>query len=273
MKKVLLIFNGINSPENVLSFIKKNLKTEGVQFHGIFIRKLQRDQPYNYPFPNDLSATAVDYSIETEEAESYRLIHIYINLFEGECRANNMEFKTDFFIETPLEHLIANSGFVDLIISDRKTEFDDDSIDKLLVKAHCPVLLVGTAEVPLTQAVLTYDGSANSMHAIRQYKYLFPELASLQTHLLSVVDEDVRQNEKENTQLNDWLAQHFKNFTINIRYGHPELEMVDFINRSGNSIVVMGAFGRSSLSRWLQSSHAEKILSDTKATVFTTHLA
>lgn len=271
MKKVLLIFNGINSPENVVSFIKMNLKVESSHFHGIFINKLHTNQAYNYPFPNDLSATSVDYSFDTDEQETYRLIKMYINLFEDECKANNMAFKADFVTEVSLDHLIERSGYVDLIISDRKTEFDDYSIDRILTKAHCPVLLIGTGAKKVTKSVLTYDGSTNSMHAIRQYSYLLPELSDLDTSLFSVIDDE-GDTEKQQTLVKDWMIQHFSNFNIEIRYGKPEQTMVDFIKQSSNALVVMGAYGRSTLSRWANSSHAEKILSDTNATIFITHL-
>lgn len=270
MKKVLLIFNGIGSPENVLSFIKKNLRIEGSHFHGIFINKLHTAQAFEYPFPNDLAATSVDYSFETGEAETYRLINTYINLFEDECKANNITYKTDFFTEVALEHLIERSAYADLILSDRRTEFDDYSIDKLLSKAHCPVLVIAPESHKLTNAVLTYDGSINSMHAIRQFSYVLPELSSIYTSLLSVIDDEGNA-EKQHTLVKDWMTQHFSDFTIELRYGKPEQEMVNFINDLGNAIVVMGAFGRNNLSRWAQRSHAEKILSNTNASVFITH--
>lgn len=112
MKKVILIFNGISSPENVLSFIKLKLKVEGSLFHGIFINKLHTDQAYNYPFPNDLSATSVDYTFATDEHETYRLIKMYMYLFEDECNANKMAFTRDFVTEVLLDHLIQHSGYV-----------------------------------------------------------------------------------------------------------------------------------------------------------------
>ena len=271
MKKVLLLFNGISSPVNLLSFINKNLDGGGKLFHAIFINKLHTDPALDYPFPNDLTATAVDYTYEEEAAEANRLVYANIRYFEDECRNKNLAFKTDFYAEASHEHLIRESLFADLILSERGTEFDDYSIRDLLAKAHCPILLVSPERTRIRDVVLAYDGSSNSMYAIRQFAYLLPELKGLQTCLLTVTGDE-GESSLNQSLINDWLAQHFSDYTIQILQGRPADELVSFINEAGNAIVVMGAFGRNALSRWFQGSHAEKVLSETHASVFIAHV-
>ena len=67
MKKILVVFNGINVPWHILNFATDIAKRNSSQIDGIFLR----DQEIVYPFPNDLSFTEIDFtrgSVTEEDA-------------------------------------------------------------------------------------------------------------------------------------------------------------------------------------------------------------
>ena len=270
MKNVLLIFNDVHSPETVLSFIKKNLKTSDFLFHGIFIKRLHTDQAFNYNFPNDLSATAVDYTSASDAEESYSLLKSYQQYFEDECQLQNIKYKTDIYADASVGQLIELSTSSDLILTDSATEFNDDSLKDILVKAHCPLFLIASKTTVIENVILAYDGSENSQLAIKSYGSLFTEWSHLPTQLTIVVAGEEEHSDKE-LEMKNWLEQHFSNVSTKVLHGKPKEALIDYINQTSNTLVVMGAFGRNALSRWANKSLAEVVYENTGAALFITH--
>jgi hypothetical protein len=118
--------------------------------------------------------------------------------------------------------------------------------------------------------VLAYDGSESSVHAIRQFAYLFPDLCAADTLLVYASDED--ESIPDQSFMEELISRHFpklKSFKINL---DPRRYFDAWIGDRQNSILVCGSFGRSRLSRFLKSSFAAQEIADHKLPVFVAHL-
>ncbi len=56
MKKILVVFNGINAPWHILRFAVNIAKKNGSLVHGFFLM----DREIKDPYPNDLALTETD---------------------------------------------------------------------------------------------------------------------------------------------------------------------------------------------------------------------
>jgi nucleotide-binding universal stress UspA family protein len=270
MKKILLLFNGVHSPERVLTNAIAIARLEGASLQGIFINRLKIPQEYGYLFPNDLVLVGSDYTPETEAPDSRRLVEANMQLFKDECEVSGIPCQVSFYTETSVELLVQQSAYADLIITDTQTQFDDYALSDVLAGAHCPVCLVTTNAGQIDRVILAYDGSLNSMYAIKQFAYLFPKYASIPTYLLSIQEGSELKQEGD---LNSWLRLHFRELKTEMLHGKAKDALDSFIGPgTQNTLVVMGAFGRNALSRWIRESLAEIIIKETQASLLITHL-
>ena len=76
-----------------------------------------------------------------------------------------------------------------------------------------PLLLVPEKFDFPESIILAYDGSENSVFAIKQFAYLFPELSNRQT-LLVYANDDAEEDFPDKIQIEELAARHFSNLTL-----------------------------------------------------------
>ena len=98
---------------------------------------------------------------------------------------------------------------------------------------------------------------------------LLPEFKDIPTLLLSINPKDEVENKKYLQQnLNDL----FNDISIKSLTGKVEKEMERFLSElPGNILVVMGAFGRSEISRFFHESLANIVMKDRRVSLFIAH--
>ena len=116
-----------------------------------------------------------------------------------------------------------------------------------------------------------YDGSYSSIYAIKMYSYIFPEWKNIDTSLLYIASGEKNKLPLDK-QIKTLLSQHYDNVVINMVTGNIQTNLIEFISPgSEDSVVVMGAYGRSNLSRIIHRSFADNVIAKTKASVFIVH--
>jgi nucleotide-binding universal stress UspA family protein len=74
------------------------------------------------------------------------------------------------------------------------------------------------------------------------------------------------------TFMDDWFDHHFSSLTKHHSEGDVHKELIKFIQKdSEKKLVIMGAFGRSGLSRLFHRSLAARVIEETNASLFITH--
>lgn len=266
MKRILIVFETFHYSYDVVNFAIDLAKKDGSHLTMIFLKPLHADEAADYPFPNDLSLS--DEEKEGKEQEDMKLVRADVRIFRDQCTAAGISYKVVADREYSMEYVIDQSAFADLILAFASPDMGRYSMKDLLSETHCPVLLIPNGFSGAQNIILSYDGTSSSTLAIKLFSYLFPYLKEQSAWLVNINGE----NTADLQSINDWLAIHYPGATLYKRSGDARKELVDFIGSlGGNTIVVMGAFGRKGFSRFLHKSMSYTILENTKAAIFIIH--
>jgi len=270
MKKILLLSNGFSTSRNTLDYAIYLAKNAKATLYALMVSSLNPRDEESYLFPSDINTTDVDFTRETNEEETLKLENAEIELFEKACRNNNVAFIVSKIRSRFLDSVIDQSVFADLIICDEKSDERKFSLNSLMANVHCPIVVIPGDASPFNEIILTFDETSSSMHAIRQFTYLFSSWCHLPAYLVSVIPQNVIGLEYTEL-LNEWLQHYYPNISIEILKGKEKEDLPAFINKHQNAIVIMGSFGRSSLSRLFKDSLATTILDKTRSVLFIAH--
>ena len=271
MKKILVVLNGNIFPEHVVSSAITIAKTSPALLHAVFMNPMLETKDYDYSFPNDMSLTRNSITGDTADEESAEFLKVNAQLFEDMCNTAGINFLIEPGKQISLQGLIEHSAFSDLIITDVSDNSNQHHIIDLLSDTCCPVYLVSRHVEKVKQIILTYDGSFASIYAIRQYALVFPEMKDLPTHLLHITPDEIIDEFPREKNIRSWLPVHYSNVVFKILHGNVRTELIKFAQSIPDSIVVMGAFGRSGLSRLFHKSLANAVIADGKSALFIAH--
>jgi nucleotide-binding universal stress UspA family protein len=275
-KKILVAMEGNRFSTSTLKYGIAIAKATDSLLVGVFMRDLKY-AGYTYPimFDQPFVDTTGYSKFMKEEKEK---IETNIKLFNDKCAKEGVAHKVHLDEAAPIEGLIHESAYADLIIMDSKMNISSllpdspsSTLRDILVDAHCPSLIVPSSYQPIENVILTYDGSHSSAFAIRMFNYVFPEWGDNKTYLVSVNDNGGN-HLKENTNIRELMSRHYSKVTYEVMKGDVAKEMKKFMKYNyNNSIVVMGAYGRNALSRLWRQSLANLIINDIKVPVFISH--
>jgi hypothetical protein len=265
MNRILIVFETFNYSFDVVKFAIELAKKDGSHLLMKFLKPLHADDAFNYPFPNDLSISNEER--EGKEKENMKLIKADLRIFRDQCDAAGIPYNIESGNASTIEHVLEESAYVDLILAHASRDMGQYSLRELLTDTHCPVLLIPTGISHFDNVVLAYDGSTSSSLAIKLYAYLFPLFREKKTWLVNFNGSD-----KNFYQMVEWVKVHFVTSEVFLGSGDIKQGMQKFIeNLKGNSLVVMGAFGRKGISRILHKSLSYTLLERTRAAIFSMH--
>ena len=270
MRKVLLLFPNYSLPPHVVDFALQLARVQEVVLHGLFVNSLTPLGRETYPFPNDIDMLDTDFTEETDEEESSRLEASLVKVFKDYCTSDGVQFVVRRIHQRHLDALTDSSEFADLVVLSEGTEADMFSLKNFLTAAHCPVVLVPPGYQKIEQVIFAYDDRHPGMHAVKMFSYLLPAFRHLPTVFVSVVPSNVLDIEYRE-EISSWLQHHNPQAGLEIIQGAVKEVLPEFINRYSNALVVMGAFGRSSLSLLFKESMASVVMNQTQSTVFVAH--
>lgn len=272
MKQVLFISAGQEFPQGPFAFLKMMQQDERTHATALFFK------PIDYA---SLAAATVSTQIrpllELEEKEK-ETIAVHKAHFARQCEqhhisytihANDAEWQQDL--------LIKESRFADLIIISGELFFADAAdaqpnhyLHEALHHAECPVIVVPENFRAVQHLFLAYDGSRESLYALKQFCYLFPQLTSLPAEMIYLKDD-------ESNTIPD--LDHFKQYS-RLKFeclGHSKLHfkpadyLAAWLSEKQQGLLVTGAFGRSSLSYLARPSFADTIIRDHQVPIFIAH--
>ncbi len=270
MKKILFIINGFQLFHNDLNYAIHIAKKENAILHGLFIHSLKPQELEGYLFPNDLSLINTDYTTASDKEEMLQLESAQIKVFEDVCISGGVSYKVQKIHEDFLDTMIDYSAFADLMIINAEVNTIYYSLNSLLANLLCPVLILSQEVQVFEKVIITYDGHSSSIHAMRQFAYLFTSWHHIPVYLVSVLPPNILEIEYKE-MVEEWLRLQFPNVEIYALKGDVKEELPLFISLHQNALVVMGSFGRSSLSRFFKESLANVVLEKSNTALFITH--
>lgn len=198
-------------------------------------------------------------------------------LFESACQNRGASFRIHESNGDPLEELLAESRFADLMIVDPEISFGSGResvpggfLKQLLAKSECPVAIAPYSFENISEIIFAYDGSASAIHAIKQFSYLFPGLSECMLTILQVSDEKPAPL-IEKKKLIEFMQAHYSSIGYRILEGKASDELFRFLHDKKNMFVVMGAYGRRNLASLFKRSTADLLLQSVNLPIFIAH--
>lgn len=143
-------------------------------------------------------------------------------------------------------------------------------VQALLHNAQCPVLIAPKFFSRPEEVVFAYDGSPSALVAMKLFTYILPELTEMKATVVKVNRHD-RQLPGETGLLNAWLSRHYAYTDVIALKGDVEEELDVYLSHKRKPILVMGAYGRSAVSRLFRASHADYLMEVLNFPIFITH--
>ena len=199
--------------------------------------------------------------------------------FDDECKEKGIPHAIHHDKRVALVDLLHESIFADLLIINNQESFSHHSVDfpsgfikGLLTDTQCPVLLVPSVYRPIEKIIFLFDGTTNSVFAQKMFNALFTNFQNLPIEVISIKSMESDMHVPENTLLKEWLNRHYKKITYTVLKGIPEVEILHHLyNEHSHSVIVLGAYRRSMLSRWFKSSIADDLIKEIQMPLFIAH--
>jgi nucleotide-binding universal stress UspA family protein len=272
MKKVIIAFDGSNFSEAAFEFARTLNELKPLLLTGVFLP--QADLFNSWSYADGIGGLYVPL---TESRES-DLVKTSIELFEKRCQGNGIDFRVhDDFYDFAIPELKKESRYADLLIIGSEKFYENAGghspnqyLKFALQDVQCPVLLVPEKFEFPENIILAYDGSEDSVFAIKQFAYLFPELSKKESFLL-YVSEDPDDDFPDKIQMEELAARHFKNLTLWKLDINPNKHLRKWLSDKSTSLLVSGSYGRSGISQLFSRSFMKDVIADHRLPVFIAH--
>ena len=265
MKKIIVLFNGINAPWHITTFALNIAKQNNAEVQAMFLK----DEENPYPFPSDITSVQNDFSPAKEKVDDEILEEKNVQLFKNFCEDEKV--KCSFEMNVSLKKLVGLSAGADCIVADSHDDFRKYSLKDIMAEVKCPLCLISVNATKIKNAILLYDGSDDAMLAIKAYSNLFPKLNKRKTFLVTI-NEKEKIKKKHREAISQKLEKRFADLETVSLTGNLEKKLIEFLDdHIENTMVVMGAYGRSAISLLFKPSLANLVLSQSRTSLFIAH--
>lgn len=277
MKKIIAAFDGLKYSESTRDYAVYLAKQTNTHLVGVFLD----DPTYtSYKIYELITKDGVsEDKLRKLDAKDKATRHIASANFEKACRHAGLQYTVHHDHNIALQELKHESIYADLVIIDSKetlTHYTEKLptrfIRDLLSDAQCPVLVAPQKYKPIQKIILLYDGSPSSVHAIKMFSYLLPELKDADTEVISVKPVDSTLHMPDSKLMKEFMKRHFPKAKYTVMKGFAEDEILKHLKQTpGNALVVLGAYRRGTVSRWFRESMADTLMKEVKMPLFIAH--
>jgi len=279
MEKVLLAIDGVRLDAQALSYACYIARLTKSRLVGVFLENFVEEQRQAFKAPSNMAYSDWPIEVETEgHRHKVELIEQNISIFKNRCCEEGVRCGVHRDRGVPDEELIRESRYADLLIIDSATSFKrkfegspSDFARHVMRQAECPVVIAPQSFKEITEIAFAYDGSASALFAIKQFTYLFPEFKRLKLTILKVTETGQWQD-LEKIKFSEWLRDHYEHVEYHALSGEAETALFDYLIKRPNLFVVLGSYGRSTLSNLFSKSKAEILIETLTQPIFISHL-
>ena len=278
MEKILLAIDAVNPDKKALDFACYLALLTKSKVTGVFLENLvTEEKPVIRKVLGmasvgwEVDEFAVEMKARSEETERN------IKMFREGCILREVCFDVHHDKGVPAKELVRESRFADLIVVDAETSFNKvyegtptGFVREVMRHAECPVVIVPGNFNAIDEIVFTYDGSASSVFAIKQFTYLFPQYYNKKITILQVNESGVWE-EPERRQFREWLQDHYTDLQFEAMKGKPDDTLFSKLFNRKNMFLVMGAYGRNAISQFFKQSSADLLIRTVEQPIFIAH--
>jgi hypothetical protein len=275
MKKILVVFSSYHYSDAVLKWLVRMNDQTPILATGIFLPASAFASIFSYAAAANASGeTGYFPAPDKDEKEE---ISSQMQQFEKDCLANGISFRLhpgrmnltmpDISVESRFSDLMLISG--ESFFIREKGEDRTAHIHDLAKAAECPLLIIPEHFIFPSSVILAYDGSPNSVFAIRQFAYILREFTVLPTLLMNAGQNDPGHDIPFKDEAIELITSHFNDLTLQKIDLDPGKFFGEWIDNRKGSILVSGSLGRSKLSQLFNKSFIEDVILAHHIPVFT----
>jgi hypothetical protein len=278
MQRILIALDAREINLNSLDFACYISRLTKSKITGVFLENLVAEN--KLLIKDGYDATYLNWGPDEADPDyqnKMALLRENIAVFQDYCAKKESPCEVLCKKGTPARELIRESRFADLLITDSKTCFtkkfkgSPTTFEKDILKfAECPVIIAPDRFSRIDEIIFCYDGSRSSFFSIRQFDYIFPEIMQKNVILLGVNFKD-EADLPEVENLKEWFLSRNTHLHFEFGQGKPGDELFHYLVQKENAIVIIGAYGRSSLSRLFRRTTANQLLKSANLAIFITH--
>jgi len=281
MEKILLAMNAAHPNIQTIDFACYIARLTKSRLTGVFLEGLVDGDGREKGEPDMFGGGAWDSDAENPDVVPATIpsavTEANIRLFREACVCRDTLSLVHRDRGIPLSEILAETRFADLLIVDAETSFSrtDRKIPGRFVKevldaSECPVLMAPYHFDAIEEIVLAYNGTASSVYAIKQFTALFPGLANKPVHVVNVRHDENGAIEDQ-FKMKEWLKAHYEKVDFVLLKGEASDELFGYLLNKKGAIVVMGAYGRSVVSRFFKPSQARLVVKTINLPIFIAH--
>lgn len=212
---------------------------------------------------------------EKRKQEELQLAQKIIAEFEAICTQKKVAYKTLRREGSPIEIIIEQSNYHDLVISGWQTSFrygqEPDKHLQYEVISHgiSPFLLIPKYYRSIQKILLCYDGKPAATRAIQRF-IQFNMYRNAQFTLLTV-NNDQEEGAQLLREMNDYLVIARVAAQSVCLTGHASEAIMDYVKAHDFDLMVMGAHGQSRISKFFFGSTAQELIENANRPIFIYH--
>ena len=277
MKKIIAALDGLKFSSTTCDIAISIARNTNAFLTGVFLD----DFTYTSYRLHELVAKegATDKELKLMEEKDISRRNLSTAAFETACRAAGVHYNIHHDKKIAIQELLHESVYADMLVIgnyETFTHYEENApthfIRELLPGVHCPVLLVPNQQTPIEKIVLLYDGGMASVHAIKMFMYLLPLFKHLPAEVIAVKGLYDDFHMPDNRLIKEYLKRHLPELVFTVLKGDPSVAITEHLKRENkNTLVVMGAYARGTVSRWIKPSLADILMLETKFPLFIAH--
>lgn len=272
MKQVLFVCAGKEFPQGAFNFLLSMAQRESVDVLGLFFSPIDLDAmvtathipiqaPYDRIREREHETVMANKALLARQCEKY---HIRFRL-----HTNDEQWDKDLLVkESRFADLILLSG--ELFYADINPRQPNIYLHETLHGAECPVLVIPEDYKQCDHLFMAYDGSKESLFAIKQFCYLFPQLTDLPTEMVYIRDES-GDGIPDLEHLRQYTRLHFDAMGFSKLHFKAAHYFATWIGERKHVMLVAGSYGRNPFSYLAKKSFAEEVIHEHKIPVFIAH--
>lgn len=276
MKKILAAFDGLKYSESTAAYALDIASRTNSKVIAVFL------EDFTYHSYKMVDIIGQEYVEEQRVVELNRkdseIRDKSVALFKNACVAAGVEFSIHRDKNIAIRELVHESVYSDLLIIENDetlTHYTEDLptrfVRTLLEMAECPVLLVPPEYQQIRKVIFMYDGASASVYAIKKFGCLM-DMEGLAVDVVCVRKNRGDKVLPDSRLIKEWFGLHYPNANFHVYHGDQTSRIDSYLADHGkDSVVVLGAYARGSISRMLQKSTADMIMQNLDVPLFVAH--
>lgn len=272
MKQVLFVCAGKAFPRGAFNFLVSMQRDQPVEALGLFF------SPIDLEAMVTVSQLPVLSPFDRLEGEEQQAVIVNKAIFANQCDQYHIRHRIHDNDGQWDKHLmVGQSRFADLILLSGELFYADINLrqpnsylQEALHAAECPVLVIPEDYRQCDHLFIAYDGSKESLFAMKQFTYLFPHYSDLPSEIVYIRDEASDQI-PDVDQLKYYTRLHFSSVGFSKLHFKAAHYFASWISEKKHVLLVTGSYSRSAFSYVAKHSFAEQIIHEHRLPVFIAH--